>query len=412
MKKLIYIVFALVLFVSVLGAIPIEAAPVLGQVKINFFWGESCPHCAKAEIFLEEYVSNKPNIELRSYEVYNNIVNAQLLGEVGRYLNTNVGGVPFTVIGDKTIVGFGSAETTGRQIEQIVEMCEVQGCEDVMLKLAAIGNDDLVEGSVEVETEEKELIVNEKLAGHKIHLPIFGEMDAGKGSLVGLTATIAFLDGFNPCAMWVLLFLISLLLGMENKRRRWALGLAFILTSGFVYFLFLAAWLNFFIFVGKISIVRIIIGLVAVVSGYFSLRAWYRHRTGCIVEASEGRKKIFEKLRNIVAKKNFLIALLGIILLAFGVNLVELMCSAGLPAIYTQVLSLSELSTFSYYAYLLWYVIIFMLDDIVVFAIAMISLQAFGISNKYSLWVKLVGGIIILLLGISLLFKPELLMFG
>jgi len=404
MKKLAFILFAFIAFAAIFNVLPAQAAPALQEVKINYFWGDGCPHCAEAKPFLDDLEQRKPNVEIRRFEVWNDRANAKLMGEVGRYMQANVGGVPFFTIGDKYISGFGTAETTGRQIEQLVEICEVRGCIDVLEEMGA--------ASSTPKEEVKEGKVNEKLLGHKVDLPVFGEIDAGTTSLIGLTTAIGFLDGFNPCAMWVLLFLISLLLGMENKRRRWALGLAFIITSGFVYFLFMAAWLNFFLFVGMIGIIRMIIGIVAVASGYFSLRSWHKHRTGCIAEESDNRKKIFAKLKEMVAKKNFWLALIGIILLAGAVNLIELMCSAGLPAIYTQVLSLSELPTISYYAYLLWYIFIYMLDDIIVFVIAMVTLQAFGISNKYALWVKFVGGIIILLLGILLLFKPELLMFG
>ncbi|MBL7021804.1 hypothetical protein ISR92_00530 [Patescibacteria group bacterium] len=403
MKKLVFLVFALALFVTVLSSLPVEAAPTVSEVKINYFWGDGCPHCAEAKPFLDNLEATKPNVEIRRFEVWYDRLNAKLMGEVGKYLNANIGGVPFIVIGDKYIAGYGSAETTGRQIEQLVEQCEIQGCIDVIEELNAQNY---------LPRAPKEEKVNEKLLGHTIDLPLFGEIDAGKTSLLGLTTAIAFLDGFNPCAMWVLLFLITLLLGMENKRRRWALGLAFIIASGVVYFLFMAAWLNFFLFVGMIGIVRMIIGIVALGSGYFSLRAWWRQKTGCVVEDSEKRKRIFDKLRDIVIKKNFWLAMGGIILLAAAVNLIELMCSAGFPAIYTQVLTMSELPTASYYAYLIWYIIIFMIDDIIVFLIAMFTLQAFGISNKYSLYVKLIGGIIILILGLLLLFKPELLMFG
>lgn len=409
MKKLVYIIFAFVLITSVFTSLPIQAAPVAGQVIINYFWGDGCPHCAEAKPFLDQLEKSKPNLEIRRYEVWGSKENAKLLSEVGQYLNVNVGGVPFFVIGDKYVVGFGSAETTGKQIEQLVEMCEIKGCTDVMLQMEVLNNN--IPEPVEEDSK-----INEKLAQHEVDLPLFGKVGlgsgAGKMSLFGLTTAIGFLDGFNPCAMWVLLFLISLLLGMENKRRRWALGLAFIIASGLVYFLFLAAWLNFFLFIGMIATIRIIVGLVAIASGYFSLRSWWRHKTGCIVEDSEKKKKVFVKLKKIVIKENFWLALIGIILLAAAVNLIELMCSAGLPAIYTQVLALSELPTFTYYLYLMWYIFIFMLDDIIVFFIAMFTVQAFGISNRYSLYVKLIGGVIILILGILLLFKPELLMFG
>jgi hypothetical protein len=126
----------------------------------------------------------------------------------------------------------------------------------------------------------------------------------------------------------------------------------------------------------------------------------------------EKRQKIFEKIRAVIQKEQFLLALGGIILLAFAVNLVELICSAGLPAIYTQILSLSKLPTWQYYLYLILYILVFMLDDLIIFFTAMITLQAVGIQSKYTRFSHLVGGVLMFIIGILLIFKPEYLMFG
>ena len=231
-------------------------------------------------------------------------------------------------------------------------------------------------------------------------------------SLPALTIAIGLMDGFNPCAMWVLMFLISLLLGMKNRRRMWLLGGTFILVSGLVYFLFMAAWLNLLIFLGFLTIVRLVIGGVALVTGGYNLREYWIHRPGCKVVKSESRRRIFEQLKAITQKPSLFMALGGIILLAFAVNLVELLCSVGLPAVYTQVLTLSALPILQYYLYLVAYVFFFMLDDLLVFLIAMLTLRAVGLSDKYSRFSSLIGGLIILIIGLLIIFKPGWLMFG
>ena len=193
----------------------------------------------------------------------------------------------------------------------------------------------------------------------------------------------------------------------------WILGGSFIAASGFAYFLFLTAWLNLLLFLGFIFWIRILIGLVALGAGAYNLRDFIVNKEGgCEVTGDEKRQKIFEKLRKISQQKQFLLALGGIILLAFAVNLVELVCSAGLPAIYTQILALSKLPNWQYYLYLLFYIFIFMLDDLIVFIIAMLTLQAIGIESKYARASHLIGGLLMLLIGLLLLFKPELLMFA
>jgi hypothetical protein len=200
---------------------------------------------------------------------------------------------------------------------------------------------------------------------------------------------------------------------MNDRKRMWILGSTFIISSAVVYFLFLSAWLNLFHFLGFIIWVRITIGLVALGAGGYYLYDFVKNRSGgCSVMGDERRQKIFDKIKNITQRKEFLLALGGIIALAFAVNLVELICSAGLPAVYTQILSLSDLNSWQYYGYLLLYILVFMLDDLFVFFTAMITLQATGIQSKYSHFSHLVGGALMLIIGLLLLFKPELLMFG
>ena len=224
---------------------------------------------------------------------------------------------------------------------------------------------------------------------------------------------MAALDGFNPCAMWVLIFLISLLLGMANRKRMWILGSAFILASAAVYFAFMVAWLNILLFLGLIIWIRIAIGLVALASGGYHLKEWWVNREAyCKVTGSEKRQRIFARLKEITQNQKFYLALGGIILLAVAVNLVEAICSAGLPVVFTQILTLSNLSSFSYYAYILLYIFIFMLDDLLVFIIAMVTLKAVGVTSRFSRASNLIGGIVILILGVLLILKPEWLMFG
>ncbi|MFA6410919.1 MAG: hypothetical protein WCW26_05105, partial [Candidatus Buchananbacteria bacterium] len=232
-------------------------------------------------------------------------------------------------------------------------------------------------------------------------------------SLPVLTLVIAGLDSFNPCAMWVLLFLISLLFGMKDRKKMLILGLAFLFGSAFSYFLFLTAWLNLFLFLGFIYFIRTAVGIFAIVSGTFYLREWYKTRDGgCHVTNDQQRKKIMNKMRQIISQNSFWLALFGIMALAFVVNLIELVCSAGLPAIYTQVLALAKLNPVYYYFYLLLYVLIYILPSLIVFVLAMTTFKAIGFSTKYARWANFAGGVIILLLGILLIFRPGWIMFG
>lgn len=127
---------------------------------------------------------------------------------------------------------------------------------------------------------------------------------------------------------------------------------------------------------------------------------------------SERRRRLFDRLRAAAAQRSFLPALAGIVALAFAVNLVELVCSAGIPAVYTQVLALSDLPGWKYHGYIALYILVFMLDDLVVFVTAMKTLQVAGLTAGYSRWSHLVGGVVLLVLGLALIFRPQWLAFA
>ena len=378
------------------------------NVSVYFFKSQSCPHCTKEEIFLNEIKPDYPRLDLYTYDVADR-ESVLLLQKIGAEFKISIGAVPMTFIGDDYIIGFLSKETTGAEITKLIEKYEREGDPNPIKEIISrLEGEGIPERDGTEQKDEKDSILPDELK-----IPLFGTVSPKNLSLPALTFVIALFDGFNPCAMWVLLFLISILAGMKDRRRMWILGSTFIVASGFVYFLFLSAWLNFFLFLGFHGLVRIIVGVIAITLGIYQLREYALNRGGgCKVTGGEKRTKVFEKIKDITQSKTLVFAMIGIILLAFAVNLVELVCSAGLPAIYTQVLSLTPMTRIEYYSYLLFYVFIFMLDDLIVFFIAMKTLRAVGIDSRYASYTRLIGGIIIFLLGVLLIFKPEFVMFG
>jgi thiol-disulfide isomerase/thioredoxin len=373
------ILFSLFLFALLFAPSQSLFAEAPNDVNIYFFWGEGCPHCEKEKPFLEKLAKKYPEVKILSYEVWRNKENQKLLADFGKKLDVNVSGVPFTVVGEKYFTGWQSEETTGQQIEEAV----------------------------------KSALKEENIGPQKVNIPLLGEIEPKNFSLPLLTIVLGALDGFNPCAMWALLFLISLLLGMEDKKRMWILGSAFIVASALVYFIFMSAWLNLILFLGFVFWVRVIIGLVALAGGGYNLKEYFTSPTAvCKVTGTENKQRFFEKLKDVAQQKSFYLALGGIILLAFAVNLVELICSAGLPAVYTQVLVLNNLAGWQYYLYILAYIFFFMLDDLIVFFVAMTTLRITGLTSKYSHLSHLIGGVLMVIIGLLLIFKPAWLMFG
>lgn len=372
------------------------------DLNLYFFWGQGCPHCAAEEEFLDQLKTEYQNLSIFDFEIYRHPQNIKLLQNISQSLDLSVDGVPFVIIGDQQFVGF-SQDFTPNQIRARLDYCQTNGCPDQTGQIIADLN----------QAQPSSLQADPKLIPNQISLPFFGTIDPSSFSLPVLSIILGVLDGFNPCAMWTLLFLISLLLGMKDRKRMWILGTIFLFTSAFVYFLFMVAWLNLILFLGFIFWVRLAIGAIALLGGGYNLKEFFTNKTAsCKVTSNKKRQKVFTRLKKITQLKNFWLALGGIILLAFAVNLVELVCSAGLPAIFTQILALSHLATWQYYGYIALYILFFLIDDLFVFFTAMVTLKMTGITTKYSRASKLIGGLLMLAVGILLIFKPELLSFG
>jgi hypothetical protein len=396
----IYLVLLAIAVFAICVSTPIVSAAKDQTVNIYLFWTKGCPHCALEKQYLVKLESQDKNLKIIALELTESIDHRELFKKVGEALQADVFGVPFTVVGEQYFIGWLDENTSGAAIEKAVQEARHAKAPDVVARLVPAKR-----GSFP--SPEKPAIPE------KLPLPFFGEIEIKYLSLGLITLIIGLLDGFNPCAMWVLVFLINLLLWMEDQRKMWILGGTFIFASGLVYFLFMTAWLNFLIFVGFIIWVRIAIGLVAMLAGFYNLREYCTDRAGvCKLTSTEKRQRRMERLKEIVQGKKFILAMGGLILLAFAVNLVELICSAGFPVIYLQILSLTPLPFWQYYLYLVFYIFIFMLDDMIVFAVAMITLQLMGVGTKYKQTSNLIGGVLMLILGLLLIFRPEALMFG
>lgn len=377
--------------------LPLRAVAADNLLTITMFWAEGCPHCAAESAFLETYLPQHPEITLQKYEVSKSRQNQQILLEMSQKLNFDPNGVPVTIIGDRYILGFMEG-TTEQKIESLV------------LDHLAVAN----EGNDEV-CKIDQPCNDSQNSGHIIKLPLFGEINTKDFSLPLITAIIGTLDGFNPCSLWVLLFLASLLIEAGNRKKMLIYGGVFILTEALTYALFMTAWLNLLLFIGFVLWFRIAIGSFAIGAGGFNIREWWQNRqkdSGCRVTGGEKRKKIFARIQKITGEEKMILAVIGIIALAFSVNLIEMLCSAGLPAIYTQVLALSHLNRLQYTLYIILYVFFFMIDDFIIFGAALITFSLKGISTKMAKYSHLIGGIIMLILGILLIFKPNWLMFG
>ena len=243
-----------------------------------------------------------------------------------------------------------------------------------------------------------------------VTLPLLGQIPLADFSLPVLAVLLGLADGFNPCAMWALVYLLSLLVTLEDRRKIRLLVGSFVLASGVLYFLFMTAWLNVFLVLGYLRPLTLAVGLGALFIGVNDLRSFFKTRgaPACTMGGSGLKRKTMNSMERLVAAPLSLVSFIGIIGLAFLVNSIEFACSAGLPAVFTHTLSLRQLPTLSYYGYILLYDFFFMLDDLIIFTLAAVALTTTA-GSGYARYGKLLGGIVLVGLGLVMLFVPDLL---
>lgn len=382
-KKILFLlVFACILFGVLASEQKIEPNVSDGNINVTIFYGRECPYCHKTIQLLEELKEKNPAIKINKVEIWHSMENYSFFREtIKQYgYDPEVTGVPFTVIEGKTIEGY-----YPEKVKQAIASCEIPSEEEFC------------------EPEDKPSAVSHFL---------FGKINLEGLSLPVLTIVLGVADGFNPCAMWVLVYLISVLITTKNKKKIWLIVGTFVLASAILYFIFLTAWLNLFLFIGFLSPVQIAVGLIAIGTGIWHLKNHlFKKELVCEVTGEGNRKKIMDKINKLTKKSLVPATILGIILLAFTVNLIEFVCSAGIPAVFTKILTMSNLSILEYYGYILLYDLFFMLDDVILFGGAALTLQYVDITQKYVRYAGIIGGILLLLLGIMLIFFPQMLSF-
>jgi cytochrome c biogenesis protein CcdA/glutaredoxin len=361
-----------------------------GQVLISFFWRDGCPHCAAEEKFLENLKQKYDYLQIKDYEISDN-ANRDLLKKLIDQYKLKASTVPVTFVGDEPIVGYIDDSSTGAQIEETIKIHHQIGCVDPTKKI-------------------QEQCA--KPADQFLNIPFLGRTNVSKLSLPVMTLVLGTLDGFNPCSLWALMMLITVLIATGEKKKIWLVGGSFVIFSMLVYFLFLTAWFNFFSFFGYLIVTKILVGILAVVAGIYFLRDyWMKSKLVCKVIPPKTQKKITSRIENISKSTSLPAILIGIAILAFTVNLVELFCTIGLPAIFTRILTLSDLPTWKYYLYLIFYVFLYELDEIIIVVVAALTLRQLSLTHKYTKYIQLVGGILLIILGAILAIRPELLFF-
>jgi glutaredoxin len=376
---MIYFKTAIILF---LLSLPFPTMAISDCHEIVIYSKASCPYCQDAYRYFAEVKKQLPNLTVHKRDIVaSNEALAEFREKISEW-SIQYPSVPLINVCGNIFIGFDDAIET--EIDEIIGR-------------PAVDNP---------KSHEKKAVKTKP--ENSISLPLFGDISLNDIGLPLFTIVVGLVDGFNPCAMWVLLFLLSLLVNLKNRKRMAIVAGTFVLISGIVYFALMAAWLNVFLIIGISRWLQIGLGCVALLVSGINIKDFFYFQKGVSLHIPDSAKpELFKRMRAIVTIERLPVALLGITILAIAVNLLELVCTAGLPAIYTQILTNQQLEYSEYLAYLGLYNLAYIFDDGILVAIAVITLSKHKLQASHARKLKLVSGLVIGGLGILLLAQPS-----
>ncbi len=364
---------------------------------IDVFVRSGCPHCAQAELFLQGLKREQPAINIVIHDVVQEPSALQHLQSLAKQQGIGTVRVPAFMVGGQLIIGYSDELTSGQLIRNALDKAQRPINQDTS------GSCEAEQAlSCEAGTEKPAQVAQPftlDFFGHRLTLDEIG--------LPLFTLAMGLLDGFNPCSLWVLILMISLLAPMNNRPRMAVIAGTFVAVEGLAYFIFMAAWLNLFLLIGLSRLSEIVIALIALFAGLVNLKDFWFYGRGLSLSIPDAAKPgIYAKMRRILQAQNLTGALFGTVILAILVQVVEFMCTSGFPALYTRILTLKQLDNISYYSYLLLYNLAYMFDDVIILAIGIITLSQRRLQEQEGRWLKLLSGLVMAGLGVYLIVSP------
>ncbi|MGB7904072.1 MAG: thioredoxin family protein [Steroidobacteraceae bacterium] len=373
-------------------------------VRLYYFFSPTCPHCQEAKPFIAELQAQNPWLEVKRYSVKDHRGNARFYYETAQSLGVEALSVPGLVFCRQIIIGYDSAGTTGKELADALQACrERRGANPGAPDPAPTAGG----GTGGATTP---LSAAEENAGTTVNLPFIGPVDAKALSLPILTVVLAGMDAFNPCAFFVLLFLLSLLVHAKSRQRMAIIGGTFVLFSGLVYFVFMAAWLNVFLIAGELRVITFVAGLLALTVAALNIKDYFWFKAGPSLSIPDAAKPgLFKRMREVVASGSMGPMLVSTVLLAIVANSYELLCTAGFPMVYTRALTLADLESWQYYAWLAAYNVIYVLPLLAIVTVFTWTMGARKLSEAEGRLLKLISGFMMLGFGLLLLIAPNML---
>ncbi|WOT05689.1 cytochrome C biosynthesis protein [Shewanella youngdeokensis] len=391
------------------------------KVKLYFFWSKTCPHCKEAHPFIDSLPKRYPWIELETHLITDPGTMAIWLN-VAKQTGTEAGTVPYFASGNKTVMGYSSQAVTGEFLvsrlkayyRSVGGTLSADNHDDYPTKTSAkpgaffetcsksssAGTCDIDLGSISTTTSDVQ----------PVELPLIGIVHPEEMSLPLLTIVLAGVDAFNPCAFFVLLFLLSIMVNAKSRTRMLIVGGIFVFFSGLIYFIFMSAWLNIFQLLGAGSDGGWIIlgaGILALLAGAVNIKDYFFTKGEVTLSMSaENRTGLIKRMGKLTSASSMTAMIAGTVVLSILANAYELLCTAGFPMIYTSVLAMHELPTMERYLYLAFYNVVYVIPLAMIVIAFSVSLGKRKLTEKEGQTLKLMSGIMMVGLGGMLAIDP------
>ncbi|MGM5484673.1 MAG: glutaredoxin domain-containing protein [Nanobdellota archaeon] len=359
----------------------------------HLFVKDGCPQCESIKDYVNE-TEQDHDIDINVYEISSG-QDKQIYQAFKDKYSLETASYPVVFIGDKYFVGESSIRDN---IVDEIEYCQENSCSCPLEKIE--GTTPYLPSSGDVTSEKQEII----------SLPLVGEVNLSLMPTYVTTSIIAFIDGFNPCSLWLITFLLGIVIYSNSRKKILTVGGTFLLVTGTAYALFMAGLLNVFLYVGYMSIIQIVVAILAFIFALVNIKDYFWYKKGISFTIPDKYKpKIFRNMREVMkSNKSLTATVIGTAILALGVVLVELPCTAGFPLIWTNMMAQQGIQGFAFFMHLLLYMVIYLSIEIVIIIAALVTMKSAKFEEKHGRILKLIGGMIMLALGFVMLINPDL----
>lgn len=380
--------------------IPSQAQTQAGpnpNADLIVYWGDGCPNCDAQEEWLAQVEEEYPDLRIDRREVWFNESNKDLFLADAERLGFDAVGVPTTIASERVWIGWSP------QIEQ-----------DMSGAVAVMERGDVPRGGVFGTPEAGSCTQGDSMCGGEdqgltINAPLFGEISLSADSLLLSTVIIGFVDGVNPCSLWVLSVLLAIVLRTRSRRRVLAIGTTFLAVTTIMYALYMAAMYSALAVVGFMGWIQVVVALVAGTFGVVSVKDYLAFGKGISFTIRDKDKPgIYQRMRKAANTKALIPALGATVVLAVGVSLLETPCTAGFPVLWTGMLHANGVGAAETVGLFVAYMVPFLLDELIIFGLAVLTMRAAKFQEKHGELLKLFAGVTMLALAATMLVNPAL----